>query len=336
VVQAFVLPRAIEHSGDFAAPLVAMARAWSTMGVWLPPFWLARVLGDAAAGAAVTRAAVPLFALLTLAAGALALYLTVARHQLERALEPFGHAAGATRAASGNVRIVPARGVVRALIGRDARLIRREWSVLVDVVVACVLWVMVPLAALPLNGGLAPLAGPMLTTLAVGLGYEVGGRSVPFERRSLAWITLAPVRPVRWLVAKMLGAALFSMPILLIAAVSIGIGLRPAPARFAASLLITLSALVASLSLGVWTGIRFGDPEWVNPRAMLVLRGRLLSGFALILQLAFWVGLLWLAAPPQGPIEWWLLPLAPIAGGLAAWLGVALAKAELRRFDPPA
>jgi hypothetical protein len=336
VAQAFVLPRAIEHSGDFAAPLVALARAWSTMGVWLPPFWLARVMGDAAAGATAARATAPLLALLTVAAGTLALYLTVARHQLERALEPFGHAAGTTRTGSADTRIEPARGIVRAVIRRDALLIRREWSVLVDVVVACVLWVMVPLAAMPLSAGLAPLAGPMLTSLAVGLGYEVGGRSVPFERRSLAWIALAPIPPTRWLIAKMTGAALFSVPILLVAAVSIGIGLRPPPALFGASLLITLSALVASLSLGVWTGIRYGDPEWVNPRGMLVLRGRLLSGFALIVQVGFWIGLLWLASPPEGPVRPLLLPVAPVAGLIAAWLGVALSRDELRHFVAPA
>jgi hypothetical protein len=336
VAQAFVLPRAIEKSGDFAAPLVALARAWSTIGAWLPPFWLARVLGDAASGSAASGAAVPLLALVTLAAGSLALYLAIATRHLERALEPFASTSGAKRVADSGTRIEPARGVVRALIARDARLIRREWPVLVDVVVACVLWVMVPLAAMPLNRGLGPLAGPMLVTLAVGLGYEVGGRSVPFERRSLAWIALAPVHPERWLIAKMTGAALFSLPILLIAAVCVGFGLHPSPAVLAAALLITLSALTASLALGVWTGIRFGDPEWVNPRAMLAVRGRLIAGFALILQIGFWVGLLWLAAPPEGRVHPWLAALAPIAGFLAAWLGVALSKAQLRRFEPPA
>jgi hypothetical protein len=335
VTQAFVLPRAIERSGDFAAPLVALARAWSTIGVWLPPFWLSRVLGDAASGATASAAA-PLLGLVALAAGSLGLYLAIATRQIERAQEPFASASGATHTRRTSDRIEPARGVVRALIARDARLIRREWPVLVDVVVACVLWVIVPLAAMPLNRGLGPLAGPMLTTLAVGLGYEVGGRSVPFERRSLAWIALAPIRPGRWLVAKMAGAALFSLPILLVAAVCVAIGLRPAPATFAAALLITLSALVASLALGVWTGIRYGDPEWVSPRAMLALRGRLIAGLALILQIGLWLVLLWLAAPPGGAMHPALLALAPIAGMLAAWLGVALAKSELRRFEPPA
>ena len=335
VAQAFVLPRAIEKSADFAAPLVALAHAWSTMGAWLPPFWLSRVMGNAASGAHASVAAAPLAALVGLAAGSLALYLAIATRQLERVLEPFGSAATA-RTMRASARIEPARGIVRAVIARDASLIRREWPVLVDVVVACVLWVMVPLAAMPMNRGLGPLAGPMLATLAVGLGYEVGGRSVPFERRSLAWIALAPIRPERWLVAKMLGAAMFSIPILLVAASIIGVALHPAPASFAASLLITLSALVASLSLGVWTGIRYGDPEWVNPRAMLVLRGRLLAGFGLVLQIGLWVALLWLAAPPDGAVRPPLLVVAPIAGPAAAWLGVALSKAELRRFEPPA
>jgi hypothetical protein len=334
VAQAFVLPRAMEGSADFAAPLVALARAWGGVAGWLPPFWLARVLGGAASGAGAMAAAGPLVALVTLAAGSLALYLAIATRQLERVLEPFSSSAAA-HASHTSARIEPERGVVRAVIARDARLIRREWPVLVDVVVACVLWVMLPLAAMPLNHGLGPLAGPMLVTLAVGLGYEVGGRSVPFERRSLAWIAMAPIRPVRWLVAKMTGAALFSIPILLLAAVMIGVALHPAPALLAAALLITMSALIASLSLGVWTGIRYGDPEWVNPRAMLVVRGRLLSGLGLILQIGLWVALLWLAAPPEGAMHPRLLVLAPIAGFIAAWLGLSLSKTELRRFEPP-
>ena len=36
-------------------------------------------------------------------------------------------------------------------------------------------------------------------------------------------------------------------------------------------------------------GTRFGDPRWINPRAMLTLGGRLAAAGLMILQISFWI-----------------------------------------------
>ncbi|MFI5372481.1 MAG: hypothetical protein ACHQ52_13055 [Candidatus Eisenbacteria bacterium] len=350
VTQAFVMPHAIERATDFASPLVGLAREWDARGGFMPPFWLSHALGVAAThavaapGAEATSPAASLVAwwasarLAMVALLAMALYLAVAGSQLEAVLDALAHGtarSGARRGAAVRARLEPAGGLVRALLARDARLIRRDWAVLLDVLVACLLWVLVPLATLPLDRGLAPLAGPMLVTLAVGLGYEVAGRSVPYERRSLAWVKLAPVEPARWLFAKLAGAALFSLPILLFATLAIAMALRPSGAVLAAALVVTVSALATSLSLGIWTGLRYGDPDWVNPRAMLVTRGRLLAGLGLLAQATAWVALAWVAAPPVGPTHPGRALVAPVVALAVTWLGVAMSMAELRRYEPP-
>ncbi len=340
LLQAFVLPRVTEQVAGLSAPLVALGRAWDhAFGVLLPPFWLTRALGAATApGGDTLPLALAVGSLVLVALVGLALYLVVATHQLEPVLRALAESAAPGRNARGGgaAAFVPMRGVVRALLARDARLIRRDWAVLVDVVVACLLWVLVPLATLPLTQGLAPIAGPMLVSLAVGLGYEVAGRSVPFERRGLAWLKLSPQPPARWLFAKLSGAALFSLPILVFATVAITLALRPAPALLATALMVTLSALVSSMALGIWTGVRFGDPEWVNPRAMLRLRGRLIAAFGLVFQIIGWVVLLWLAAPPTGTPRPLLGLLAPVAAVTIAALALALTRRELERFEPVA
>jgi len=346
VLQAFVLPRVTDRSDGLAAPLVQLARGWDRMGAALPPFWLARALGAAArarAGEPVAAAgALALGATLALGAiaiAALALYLAIAARQLEPVLEALGPGAPGTRVARGSAagaRLEPERGLTRALLARDARLISRDWAVLVDVVVACLLWVLIPLASLPLEHGFGPIAGPMLVSLAVGLGYEVAGRSAPFERGGLAWVKLAPIDPAHWLMARLAGVALFSLPILGAATLAISAALRPAPAALASALLVTVSALAASLGLGIWTGLRYGDPAWVNPRAMLAMRGRLLASVGLLVQIAMWVALMWFAAPPDGPGRPWLLLLAPVMGAMLGGLGVRMAMRELARLEPAA
>src|SRR5206468_372204 len=145
--------------------------------------------------------------------------------------------------------------------------------------------------------------------LTVGLGYEVGARAVPLERDGLAWCRLAPVPPLRWNLVKLAGGAALSFPLMLVAAVVVRLALPLSWLAWAEALVASVSALGLSLCLGLWTGWKFGDPRWTDPRAMLTLNGRLIAAAALIAQAGMWLGLLALGerfreALPPGILMW--------------------------------
>ena len=116
---------------------------------------------------------------------------------------------------------------------RDARLFTRDWTLLGDVLTAAALWTLIPLVGAPLHpSSSAALARAMLLALTVGLGYEVAARSLPFERQGLAWVRLAPIPAGRWVAAKLTGAFILSLPIMLVAVASLALAVnRPARAR---------------------------------------------------------------------------------------------------------
>jgi hypothetical protein len=74
----------------------------------------------------------------------------------------------------------------------------------------------------------------------------------------------------------------------------------------------------------LWAGSRFGDPEWVNPRAMLRFTGRLVASILVLAQLAGWLAFLasfdrlW---PGVDPL---------VMGGVALVLGTALCILPMR------
>jgi hypothetical protein len=161
------------------------------------------------------------------------------------------------------------------------------------------------------------MASVMLASLAVGLGYEVAARSVPFERRAATWMQLAPVAPGRWIFAKLLSASALSLPLLLAAWLSVGWALGLPAADRLAALDVGLGAFTLATGLGVWAGTRFGDPRWTNPRGMLTLGGRLVASALMLAQVALW-SLIALALPGM------LSPTACLIGDLVLLPGAAL------------
>lgn len=273
-------PLATEFRHAFARDIPGLA--------WSPGHALAGALAAASAGSAgdAARAAIPLFV-----SAALALAVataTAARHlDVAQARAAAGAPRGGRRHA-GRARF--SRGVFGAALARDARLFLRDWTVLGDVITAAVLWTLIPLVGAPLHP--APgssIARAMLLALTVGLGYEVAARSLPFERQGLAWLRLAPVAPGRWIAAKFSGALLLSLPILAVAAASLAWAFHLPVRTWLEIVCLVVPALALSVSLGLWTGAAFGNPQWTNPRAMLSLSGRILASLLLLTQAALWL-----------------------------------------------
>jgi hypothetical protein len=223
-------------------------------------------------------------------------------------------------------------GLIRTLIRRDLRLFVRDWTVLGDVLTAAVLWTLLPLlSASILLTAPQVLVRAMLVALTVGLGYEVGARSVPFERRAAMWARLAPLPAARCVTAKFLGTAAIGGPLLVLAVIAMLVAV-PLPAReWLATINTAVSALASALALGIWTGIRHGDPDWTNPRAMLDLKGRILAVFLLLGQAGAWLGLATiLASAPRAQAAYadlWVPPL------VAAVLVRALLRASASQLD---
>ena len=317
LVNSFALPRLFAEETRLAPRLVESLRPPAWVIAVSPPHWAASALLAAHEG----RVLAALGWALRLAAvllGSFALAAWAARALLEDVLAraSAGEAAGARRRFAG---AVPS-GRMTALLVKDARLFTRDWSVLGDVLTAALLWTLLPLIAGPLQPvPKALLARFMLIALAIGLGYEIGARTVPYEGPALAWTRLAPLSSWRWNGAKWIGGALLSLPLLagaaLVTRAALVIGWREWTEAIAAG----VGALALSLALGLWTGWSFGDPNWTQPRAMLTFGGRLIASGLLLLQAAAWVGLLAAVdaardALPAGALVW--IPLA-VGLGLA-------------------
>lgn len=327
-LNAIVMPR-------FAAGLGEdRLRAALTPPAWLvaisPAHWAARAMIAAARGepGEAVRHTLPLVAV---ALASLGLAGASSSLWLEEAL---ARAAGDTRGRRrrGGRLEGPAW---RALMLKDARLLLRDWPVVADLLVAAVLWTVLPLLFSPIRHGPALLTGrTMLLAMAVALGYEVGCRVVPFERAGLAWSRLSPIAPRRWNAIKLASAAAISLPLLLAAAVAIRLTLPLGWGAWLGLLLAGLSALAVALAVGLWTGWTFADTAWTNPRAMLTLGGRVVATLLLLAQAGLWLAALTAldALAPLAPpgLTWWGPPVLAL---LITFPMLEAAAARMRRNE---
>ena len=299
---ALLLPRLAASDAPVPALVERLLHAPRHPLALLPSTWAARALAAAASGdaAAAARAALPL---LLAAALALALAAGSASRWLEEAQARAGAPRGRRRVAPPAARDPLAaaergpHGAWSAILRRDACLFFRDWSVLADVLASAALWTVLPLVGLSIQAPPSPLlARIMLLMLALALGHEVAARSLPFEREGGAWRQLAPVTAARWAAAKLSGAALISLPLLLVASGTLALALRLDGREWLLILATVVPALALALTLGLLNGASFGNPRWTDPRAMLGLSGRLVALLLLAAQLALWLAYS-LAAP---------------------------------------
>jgi len=319
LVNSFLLPRLGGDLGPFADPRRTLDSVAHGIG-WTPGGWLAIALEAAAAG--VPAAALAGTLRLALAGGlAIALVAWTAHAGLESlrariAASPPRRGRAAARVAAG----AGPRGVVRAMLARDARLVGRHWTVLGDLATTVVLWTLLPLVLGPVFDAPRPLvARAMLVSLAVALGSEVAARAVPLERDAILWARLAPLAAGRWIVARALGVAVVAGGLVLAATAAVAWSLQLGVRDVAGVLAVVAPALTLALAIGVWTGAAFGDPAWSNPRAMLRPAGRLIATVLLVVQAGAWL-VLALVGPPG---VW--------ATAVAAALAIAGAAAMLAR-----
>jgi hypothetical protein len=337
LVNALVLPRLTDEDQPLTAGLREVLASGLPGTAWSPGHWLASALAAASQGATLeaARAALPLAVTALLSLG-LAVW-TASRH-LENAQARAGASTekqSARRPGRAPARVRRPRGLVAAALLRDARLFTRDWTVLGDVLTAAALWTLIPLIGAPLHSASrATLASAMLLALTVGLGYEVAARSIPFERNGLAWVRLAPVSTGRWMLAKLAGALLLSLPIMAVAAASLAIAFRLEARVWIETLCLVVPALGFSVALGLWTGAAFGDPKWTNPRAMLSLSGRLLASLLLLAQAALWLGLWALADAFRTQIPAGLLFYGPaLLATLLSVVPIRAATARVRNLE---
>ena len=221
-----------------------------------------------------------------------------------------------------------ARHWLAAFLARDGRLFARQWSVAGDVIAASLLWMLLPLLAVEVfPAGAAEIARAMLVLLATGIGYEVGARALAFERAGLAWVRLAPLGALRWVLGRLAGVALLAGALLVAAGTAVTLAFRLPPASLPALAMWPVAAAAVSIGLGLLTGAAFADPAWSHPRAMLNTPGRLAGTVLLVLQAAGW---LWLAGEEPGPHPGLLLLGAGV--GAAALVLLAARVLERREF----
>jgi hypothetical protein len=333
LLNSFAMPRLLDTDTDIAARLAQRL----TPAAWLvqisPAHWAAAALTGAREGLPVAAWA---WTTRLVAAALLSLGIAgvAARGLLDDVLARVTSGESrTTRRRVGPRRLAP--GGFAALLLKDARLFTRDWTVLGDVLTAGLLWTLLPLVASPLHE--APprlLARFMLVALAVGLGYEIGARTLPFEGAALAWSRLAPLPPWRWNLAKWSGGLVLSLPLIALSAVAVRLALPLDAAGWAQAVIGGLSALVLALAIGLWTGWIFGDPNWTNPRAMLTFSGRVIASGMLLAQAGAWLALLALAdifasSLPPGA-GWWGPPALAMMVALPV---LALAERAARRHQ---
>ena len=179
-----------------------------------------------------------------------------------------------------------------AFLQRDLALYLRDWTVMSDIVVAALLWTLLPLAFIPvLPMPPVVLAHTMLVALTVGLGHEVASRALPFERDAIQWLRIAPIHPTRWVALRVPGVLVIALPLFLLGWVAVAVTLRLGPSDTANVLLQSGAALATSIAIGFWVGAAFGDPAWRHPRAMLTGTGRLVAVLLLVGQACTWLAL---------------------------------------------
>lgn len=286
LANSFLLPR-LDRDHGLDAVLSGSIRALPVLPAWSPARWAAEGMRG------------HLLSLAPLAAAALAAAaLAWAASRLWLADVQSRAAAGTRRAASERP-LTRAAGLTTAFLRRDAALFARDWTMAADIVTAAVLWLLLPVVLAPsLELPPTALARSMLVLLATGLGYEVAARALPLERHLLVWARLSPVGVRGWVLRRMAGVALFSLPFMLLALVVLVVALAPGGEGLAHAALLGLGAWALAIGVGFATGARAGDPQWVHPRAMLGLGGRLTASLAAIAQAGGWSAIGWALEGP--------------------------------------
>lgn len=327
----FVLPGLASAEGEPLARVRAMLSVALPALEWTPGGW-ATALFDGVPASDLARSAL----LLIVAAGASVVLagLAAGRHLapvLAAARTPVARPRGRFGRRRASFRRVP---LVLAVMRRDRLLFVRDWTVLGDVLTAALLWMLLPLVALPLRPLHSPgLVRAMLLTLSVGMGYEIAARSFPLERRGAMWMRLAPVPPRRWAAAKLVSAGSFALALVAIAGAALVWAARLGPGEWLAVMVAVLPALTLSIALGLWTGAAFGDPDWTHARAVLTLGGRLVAAGLVVVQVAAWLTLTALEEgfSPGGSAR--LVSWMP--GLIALGLGALAAEDVARRVGRP-
>ena len=286
LVNLLLVPRLAAAEGEPLDRVRALLSAAGEVLAWTPGGWAATLLG-AEAPAAAARAALALSAaaaasaaLAALAAGRhLAPLLGAARTPARRARPRAGAGARAHRGP-----------FVLTVMGRDTKLFVRDWTVLGDVLTAALLWTLLPLVALPVRPLDSPaLVRAMLLTLSVGLGYEIGARAIPLERRGAEWMRLAPIPARRWAAARLASAGGIALALVAVAGLSLGLSAGLAPLDWLALVATVVPAVALAVALGLWTGAAFRDPDWTSARVVLTLGGRLVAASLVVIQVAAWL-----------------------------------------------
>ena len=331
LLNSFAMPQLLTDDSELAPRLiesVTPARWFVTIS---PPHWAANAL-LAAHQIRPLEALGWTLRLTLLAVASLMLAAFAGRGLLEDVLARV--ASGETPKRRHAASLAPA-GSLRALLLKDARIFTRDWAVLGDVLTAALLWTLLPLLAGPIHPlPDARLARFMLVALAIGLGYEIGARTVPYEGLALAWTRLTPLPVWRWNGAKWLGGALLSVPLMAVAATVSRLVLAIGWIDWLEAIAAGIGALSFSLALGLWTGWTFGDPHWTQPRAMLTFSGRLIASGLLLLQATAWVALLSLAEPLRHALPPGALIFGPPLLGLVLTLPMMwLVQRAARRYE---
>ena len=321
-----VLPRALAPgSGHSLTPTLETAARGAS-----PSAAAARAIAAAARGATI-RAGGDFVFLVAIAIASAGLVALAARFALAAALERIAGGSAAAPRTIASPR--PSRpwtrdGDVAAILRRDGRMLRRSWTILGDLLVASLLWALLPLLGFARGEMPAPtLVRMAIVTIAVGLGYEVGARSIPFERRAGFWARVSPVGRRRYCAAKLVGATLVAAPIVLVVGALLFFFAHVDPATAVRMAGLIPGALVLSQSTGIWAGAVFGDPDWVNPRAMLRFSGRLVAAVLVVVQLALWIGVIAWLDGSAAPTALWLT-----AGAAAAVFSIIPMWAASRRL----
>lgn len=317
LLNSFAMPRLLTDDTELAPRLIESVTPARWFVSISPPHWAANAL-LAAHETRLIEALLWTLRLTLLAVASLGLAAFAGKSLLDDVLARV--ASGDTPKRRHPAAAVP-MGSLRALLVKDARIFTRDWAVLGDVLTAALLWTLLPLLAGPVQPlPDAQLARFMLVALAIGLGYEVGARTIPYEGPALAWTRLAPLAAWRWNGAKWLGGALIALPLMAVAAIVAKLALSIDFLDWMEAIAAGVGALAFSLALGLWTGWTFGDPHWTQPRAMLTFSGRLIASGLLLLQAVAWVAALSVAEPMR---DAWL-PGAMLWGPLLIGLGLTL------------
>jgi ABC-2 type transport system permease protein len=333
----FLWPRLAAEGGDPLSWLRAMLSRAAHLRPYSPGQWVTAILEGARSGDLV-RLAGGAAALMLGALASSALALASASRHLESVLAaartPIPRKGARRRAAGGAPRAHP-RSLRAAVFDRDRKLYLRDWTVLSDVLTAAVLWTLLPLVSTVQRSlGEPVLVRAMLITLSVGMGYEIASRALPLERRAVALMRLAPVATHRWVALKLASAGAIALAIVGTAGVILAGSARLPPGDWLAILAAVLPALALSVALGLWTGARFGNPDWTSPRAVLTLGGRLMAASLMVAQVAGW--LILVAISPERARPTLASPLTWLPGVLAlalAALPIRAVTARLARIE---